>query len=86
MAAWAVVGVGGAGGGVVLALPLPAGLLTMPWPQPLRMRSVDNESARSFRIILEASEVEKMRCAPLLGFDMAEYVNRSLTSDELTQT
>ena len=52
MTAEAVVGVGGVGGGVVFELPLPAGLLTVPWPQPLRIRVEDNERARSFRIIL----------------------------------
>jgi hypothetical protein len=52
MTAEAVVGVGGAGGGVVLAFPLPGGLLTVPWPQPLRIRVVVNERARSFRIIV----------------------------------
>jgi hypothetical protein len=47
-----VVGVGGVGGGVVFEFPLPGGLLTVPWPQPLRIRVVDNESASSFRIIV----------------------------------
>jgi hypothetical protein len=53
----AVVGVGGGTGGVVLLLPLPGGLLVVPWLQPLRIRVKDIESARSFRIIfLRASE------------------------------
>jgi hypothetical protein len=36
---------------VVFEFPLPAGLLSVPWPQPLRIRVEDNERARSFRII-----------------------------------
>jgi hypothetical protein len=77
MAADAVVGVGGAGGGVVLALPLPGGVLVVPWPQPPRMRVKDIVKARSFRIILKASEGGKMRCALFLGIEMGGYVNRA---------
>jgi hypothetical protein len=67
----AVVGVGGVGGGVVFALPLPGGVLVVPWPHPLRMRVKDIERARNFLIIfLRASKVEKMRCALFLGFDV----------------
>jgi hypothetical protein len=50
MAADAVVGVITTGG-VVLALPFPGGVLTVPWPQPLRMRVKDIVKAKSFRII-----------------------------------
>jgi hypothetical protein len=45
------VATGAAGGGVVLAFPLPGGVLTLPCPQPLRIRVEVNERARSFRII-----------------------------------
>src|ERR1700704_6352246 len=86
MAAEAVVGVTTTGG-VVLLLPLPGGVLTVPWPQPLRMRVKDIERARNFLIIFfEASEDGKMLCPLFLGFDMAVYVNRSLTPDELIGT
>jgi hypothetical protein len=63
-------------GGVVLALPFPGGVLTFPWPQPLRMMVKDIVSARSFLIIFEASEVGKMLGALFLAFDMSDYVNR----------
>jgi hypothetical protein len=76
MAAEGVVGVMTTGG-VVLALPLPGGVLVVPWPQPLRMRVKDVVKARSFRIIIKASEVGKMRWGLLLGFDMFGYVNPS---------
>jgi hypothetical protein len=56
---------------------LPGGVLTMPWPQPLRIRVKDIVKARSFRIIIKASEVGKMRWGLLLGFDMSGYVNPS---------
>jgi hypothetical protein len=73
----AVVGVGGVGGGVVFALPLPGGVLTVPWPHPLRMRVEDIVRARSFLIIfLRASKVGKMLCSLFLGLDMAGYMNR----------
>jgi hypothetical protein len=49
---------------VVLALPLPGGVLTMPWPQPLRMRVKDIERARSFLIISKASMLG--RCVRLI--------------------
>jgi hypothetical protein len=62
-------GVGGGGGGVVLALPLPAGLLSVPWPQPLRMRSEDSVRASDFRIMVEASkEIEISKAGLLLIF------------------
>ncbi len=39
-------------GGAELELPLPGGVLTVPWPQPLRMRVRDMVKARSFLIII----------------------------------
>ena len=56
MAAEAVVGVMTTGG-VELELPLPAGLLSVPWPQPLRIRVKDIVRARSFRIIFEGLRI-----------------------------
>jgi hypothetical protein len=62
----AVVGVGGGGVGVVFALPLPGGVLTVPCPQPLRMRVKDIERAKSFRIIFEASEIWEDALGPIV--------------------
>jgi hypothetical protein len=72
----AVVGVGGVGGGVVFALPLPGGVLVVPWPHPLRIRVKDIVRASNFLIIFEASEIGKMLCALFLGFNMDRYVNQ----------
>ena len=67
IAAEAVVGVGGVGGGVELALPLPGGVLTVPCPQPLRMRVKDIERASSFLIIfLRASEIWEDALRPIV--------------------
>jgi hypothetical protein len=70
--------------GVVLALPLPGGLLLMPLLQPLRTRDEVRDRARSFRIMKWSLRVAGIlgKSIPFLGLRHDGSVKSCLTEGE----